>query len=84
MSMTATSATEARRTLYALIERVNDDRDPIEILSKRGDAILMAADEYRSLVETAHLLRSPANAKRLFESMDQARRGDVAEHDLAE
>ena len=82
--MTATTATEARRMLYSLIEQVNDDREPIEILSKRGDAILISADEYRSLVETAHLLRSPANATRLFESLDQARRGDFAEHDLTE
>ncbi len=82
--MTALTATEARRTLYALIERVNDDHEAIEILSKRGDAVLISADEHRSLQETAHLLRVPANAERLLESLAQARAGQALPHDLEE
>jgi antitoxin YefM len=53
---------------------VNDDRQPIEITSQRGDAVLMSRPDYLALEETAHLLRSPANARRLLESLEQARR----------
>jgi prevent-host-death family protein len=40
------TAREARRALRSLIEQVNDDRAPLEITSKRGNAVLMSADDY--------------------------------------
>ena len=46
------SASEARKTLFPLIERVNNDRDAIEIVSRKGNAVLMAADEYTAWQET--------------------------------
>lgn len=68
------TANEARKNLFTLIEQVNDDRQPIEITSKRGDAVLMSRpDYYLALEETARLLRSPANARHLLESLEQAR-----------
>jgi antitoxin YefM len=70
------TASEARRNLFPLIEQVNDDRTPVEITSKRGDAVLMSRADYDALEETAHLLRSPANARRLIESLNQALAGD--------
>jgi antitoxin YefM len=76
------TASEARRNLFPLIEQVNADRVPVEITSKRGDAVLMAIEDYRALEETAHLLRSPANVRRLLESLGQARRGAREEHEL--
>ena len=78
----AITASEARKNLFPLIEQVNQDRTPIEITSKRGDAVLMAVDDYRALEETAYLLRSPANVRRLLESLEQARAGDVREREL--
>ncbi len=78
----AITASEARKNLFPLIEQVNQDRTPIEITSKRGDAVLMAVDDYRALEETAYLLRSPANVRRLFESLEQSRAGDVREREL--
>jgi len=78
------TASEARRNLFPLIEQVNADRTPIEITSKRGTAVLMSIDDYHALEETAYLLRSPANARRLLDSLDQAQAGDVSEHDLGE
>jgi len=78
----AITASEARKNLFPLIEQVNADRTPVEITSKRGDAVLISGDDYRALEETAHLLRSPANARRLLESLDQARSGVVEEHEL--
>ena len=76
------TASEARKNLFSLIEQVNDDRTPIEITSRRGDAVLLSRADYDALEETAHLLRSPANAKRLLESLQQALSGDRIEHDL--
>lgn len=78
----AITASEARRNLFPLIERVNEDRVPVEITSKRGDAVLMSIADYRALEETAYLLRAPANVRRLLESLDQARAGAREEHGL--
>ncbi len=73
--MTAIAATEARRTIFHLIEQVQENREAVEITSKRGSVVLMSMEEYQALQETAYLLRSPANAKRLQESLAQARKG---------
>lgn len=78
----AITASEARKNLFPLIEQVNDDRIPVEITSKRGAAVLMSRSEYDALEETAHLLRSPANARRLLASLQQAATGDRKEHPL--
>ena len=40
------SASEARKTLFPLIQRVNEDRDAVEIVSRKGNAVLMPAEEY--------------------------------------
>lgn len=76
------TASEARRTLFPLIEKVNDDRTAIEITSRHGDAVLMAADEYAAWQETAYLFRSPANARRLLDAYEHATAGQTAEHPL--
>lgn len=78
----AITASDARKNLFPLIQQVNDDRTPVEITSKRGDAVLMSRADYDALEETAHLLRSPANARRLLESLAQAQRGQREEHQL--
>jgi antitoxin YefM len=78
----AIPASEARKNLFPLIEQVNDDRTPVHITSRRGEAVLLALADYEALEETAHLLRVPANAKRLIESLQQALAGQREEHDL--
>lgn len=78
------TASEARRELFPLIEKVNNDRVAVEITSRRGSAVLISADEFAALQETAYLLRVPANAKRLLESLQQARSGERHEHELIE
>ena len=77
----AITASEARKNLFPLIEQVNNDRRPIEITSKRGDAVLLSRADYDALMETAFLLRVPANARRLLESLNQARAGERKVHD---
>ncbi|MGF1240561.1 type II toxin-antitoxin system Phd/YefM family antitoxin [Streptomyces sp. 2-6] len=69
------SASEARRDLFPLIKRVNDDHTPVHISSKGGDAVLMSAADYDSWQETVYLLRSPANARRLMEAVARDRAG---------
>lgn len=54
----------------------------MEIVSKNGSAYLVAADEYEALQETAYLLRSPANARRLMNSYQQALDGDHEPREL--
>ena len=78
----AMTASEARKNLFPLIEQVNNERRPVEITSKRGDAVLMSRADYDALEESAYLLRAPANARRLLESLEQARRGERQQHDL--
>ncbi len=76
------SASEARKTLFPLIERVNGDRDAVEIVSRKGNAVLMSADEYAAWQETAYLFRSPRNARRLLDAYERARDGRAEVHEL--
>lgn len=78
----AITASEARKRLFPLIEQVNEDRAPVEITSRAGDAVLMSRADYDALEETAHLLRVPANDAHLLESLRQARSGERTEHNL--
>ncbi|MDR1118857.1 MAG: type II toxin-antitoxin system prevent-host-death family antitoxin [Bifidobacteriaceae bacterium] len=75
------SASAARASLFGLIDQVNDTREPVVIRSKRGDAVLVSAEEYSAMAETAHLLASPANAARLLRSMAAVDAGAYSRHD---
>lgn len=72
-----TSSAEARKSLDALLDSVADDREVV-IIERPGadDVALIAADELRSLLETVHLLRSPANAERLLRALARAQRDE--------
>lgn len=76
------SASEARKTLFPLIERINEDRIAVEIVSRHGNAVIMPADDYEAWQETAYLFRSPANARLLLDAYDQAVAGNYVEHEL--
>jgi antitoxin YefM len=54
----------------------------VEIVSKAGTAYLVSADQWRSLMETAHLLRSPANAERLLRSIADAEADHISTQEL--
>lgn len=73
-----TTYTQARASLARLMEEVTDNRETV-IIHRRGgeDVALIAADELRSLRETAHLLRSPANARRLLAALARAQERSV-------
>ncbi|MGH7734265.1 MAG: type II toxin-antitoxin system Phd/YefM family antitoxin [Gemmatimonadales bacterium] len=77
------TASEARKSLFPLIKKVNDDHDAIEIVSKHGNAVLVSAEDFNALREGAYLLRSPANARRLLKAYENALRGiNLTEHEL--
>src|SRR3954452_19489687 len=68
--------TAARENLASTINRVCEDNAPVVITRNRDQAVVMLSlAEYESLEETAHLLRSPENAKRLLRSIEQLERG---------
>ena len=66
------SVDEASRMLPALIDRIATSHHAVEIVSSNGRAVLMSAEEYASRQETAHLFRSPKNARRLLDAYEQA------------
>ena len=80
--MSAITATDARKNLFGLIQQVNSDHVPVEVVSKHGNAVIMSKADYDALTETEYLLRSPRNAERLLTSIARARRGEVEHHDL--
>lgn len=82
--MTAITATEARRTLFGLIQQVNDDHTTVEVVSRHGNAVIMSKDDYDAITETAYLLRNPANAERLLEAIERVRRGQFEHHELTD
>jgi antitoxin YefM len=71
-----TTYTDARANFAALCTRATDDRETV-VITRRGaeDVVLVAADELRGLMETAHLLRSPKNARRLLTALNRAKEG---------
>lgn len=81
--MQTVTFTEARNRLKSVLDGVADDAN-IAIITRRdaSDAVVMSLDYYNSLVETMHLLRSPANAAHLAESIRQLRAGETAERDM--
>lgn len=80
--MRIVSFSEARNQLKAVLDGVVNDADAT-IITRRdaGNAVVMSLDHYNSLIETVHLLRSPANAAHLARSISQYRAGAVQEHE---
>jgi len=80
----AITASEARKRLFPLIEEVNQDADHILITSRAGNAVLVSEAEWEAWQETMYLLRTPANARRLIESIAQADAGQFSERELVD
>jgi antitoxin YefM len=81
--MNAITYTAARENLASTMNRVCLDRDPVIITRKRDQSVVMISlDDYEALEETAHLLRIPANAKRLIESIEAAESGNLIEREI--
>nr|WP_298414829.1 type II toxin-antitoxin system prevent-host-death family antitoxin [uncultured Halomonas sp.] len=79
------SFTEARNGLKAVLDGVVNDADTAVITRRDSeDAVVMSLDYYNSLMETVHLLRSPANAEHLNKSIAQYRAGKAIERELVD
>ncbi len=83
--MKAISYTAARENLASTINEVCEDRSPVIITRKRKQAVvMMSLEDYESLEETSYLLRVPANAQRLQESIEGLEKGESRAHELVE
>ena len=76
---------ESRARYAEVLDQVINDREEI-IITRQGheSAVIMALDEYESLMETVYLMQSPANARHLRESIARHRAGAGVVHDLVE
>jgi len=81
--MNAITYTAARENLASTMDRVCIDHDPVIITRNRDQAVVMLSlDDYESLQETAYLLRSPANARRLLASIESLNAGKNIRKDI--
>ena len=76
---------EARSNLKRVIDRVVEDAD-YAVIARRDapDAVVMSLDTFNSMMETVHLLKTPANAAHLARSNDQLRKGKVKKRNLVD
>lgn len=81
--MNIVTFSEARNKLKAILDRVVNDMD-YTVITRRDadDAVVMSLEYFNSLMETVHLLKSPANAAHLERSITQYRQGQVSEKEL--
>ena len=75
--MRAISCTSVRGNLAQAIEKVCEDNDPVIITRRNSEPVVMISlEDYEALTETAYLLQSPQNAKRLLESIEELETGN--------
>jgi antitoxin YefM len=83
--MDSISYTRARAQLAKTMDQVCENHEPVIITRSGEDSVVMLSlEDYKSLEETAYLLRSPKNAKRLIEAIAELERGGGTERELAE
>lgn len=83
--MRTMSYTESRANYAQVLDDVTNDREAIVITRAGHDPVVMVSlADYESLRETAYLLRSPANARRLLDAMERLEAGRGEPHDLIE
>jgi len=81
--MDAMTYSSARANLASVMNRVCEDHEPL-IITRNGDqsVVMLSLDDYKALEETAYLLRTPSNARRLLASIAQLNAGQVVEREL--
>jgi len=83
--MDAITYTKVRENLAKTMDRVCDDHSPVIITRKnQRSVVIMSLEDYRALEETAYLLRSPKNARRLLESIAELEAGGGTERELVD
>ena len=83
--MRVISFSDARSKLKSVLDQVVNDAD-YTVITRRDseDAVVMSLDQFNGLMETVHLLKSPANAAHLSKSIKQYRSGKTKQHDLTD
>ncbi len=81
--MDAITYSAARANLASLMDRVTSEHEPL-IITRNGEpsVVMLSLDDYRALEETAYLLRSPANARRLLASVAELEAGRGTRREL--
>ncbi len=80
--MAHVSYSELRNNLASYMDEVCNDRAPLFITRQNArSVVMMSEDEYEGLMETVHLLKSPANATRLLRSIKDADQGKLADRE---
>jgi antitoxin YefM len=83
--MSHVSYTELRQNLKKHLDSVCESRAPLVVTRQNGEpVVVLSLAEYESLEETLHLLLDPANSERLVQSITQAEKGKLVEHDIDE
>jgi antitoxin YefM len=83
--MKVVNFSEARNQLKSVLDQVVNDAD-YTIISRRDadDAVVMSLDHFNGLMETVHLLKSPANVAHLSKSIKQYREGKIKQYGLTD
>ena len=83
--MRTMSYTESRARYAEVLDSVVDDREEI-VITRAGHepVVIVSLDDFESLRETAYLMRSPANARRLLDAMERLESGEGMVHDLVD
>lgn len=83
--MRAISYTAARETLAPTMKRVCEDRDPVVITRKgQPEVVMVCKEDYDAMEETAYLMRSPANLRRIFGAIQELESGAGVKRELVE
>ena len=81
--METISYTAARNNLAKIMDGVHDDHEPVLITRQKGPSVvLISLEDFNAYEETAYLLRSPENARRLIQAREEAGRGQIRERTL--
>jgi antitoxin YefM len=74
-----------RSNLASVLDKVNDDHVPVLVTRQNGKpAVILSLEDYNAFEETAYLMASPVNAKRLNQAIAEVEAGNVTQHELIE
>jgi antitoxin YefM len=83
--MAHVSYSELRNNLASYMDEVCDDRAPLVVTRQNArSVVIMSEEDYEGLMETVHLLKSPANAARLLRSIKDAHRSKLKKREIVE
>jgi antitoxin YefM len=85
MNMNTINYSTFRSNLASVLDKVNDDHVPVLVTRQNGKpAVILSLEDYNAFEETAYLMASPANAKRLNQAIAEVEAGNVTQHELIE